>query len=874
MQNPNIFNRPMMNGMQPPPVNSDNMGITSGLGGGMAPPAAPQPAPEDMAAVQTGVGGIGEMFANLEQSLDSAENIEQMLNTMRGDNKPLQARFDELSELVGPEDAADTPESVLLVLQPTFSMMDDLKQKAPQGGINDLPMGGEETGNFSQAPGSQEAVMRMAAGEQPVFRQEGSAADGENDLTIATLQPRTQPITDAYPFLYGTGGFGYPTGPDLGGINMGTVTQSQQAYFDMLSPQFGAGGSGDPSAITAKNMGLLKPYMVEPRTKEEILAEQRGFFGDDEQRDAEVQAGLGLAGLGAKIAQSPGSLLQAFTEGAPEFAEKLSKVAGSKAAAERAAKEFAYNTAESEKAQRRQTEFSVASAAITEAAQNARSAAEARSTATRLAAEYGLRFGEIEMKNLNDSAMAAWNLNGQHSLNGVKTYFKVIDGKPDYINVVSTGAGPRQQKSDGSIVLLPDGYIELDANGVKLLGSQGKLDFTKAKDVNLLVPSSTSPSGYVPAMGIYDKEGTGQTYLRDTSRDKDGEFIYAGGYKLAPEGSLYGDLSSVFSISTKDDAGRITLTNLITGESKLASITSQFTKKLPNGDIVPVGEGESTVAFTPAHTIEPLVLQNSINDQGETVTNYVSGNPMVQNVGTAGVPYEDLSVKDATTVKRTIFAGVSALDNLNDLMGNVPDIAGPLNSVKQFSTNVLQAFVPFENGELVFAKTQAGRAQLQNFTRKFIAAAALSDRYATAEQTLLAEILEGENSLFMTSPAAMMIRLQEIGRELTNDVARARATLGNTDAMRLSRVPTGGVNDPFIYGNQSHMDYIALLSGKSGKNIDAYKGLKLQIPNRVAEELKLNSKEEIRKARAEGRFADVTGFQLITLGKMKIEGVK
>ena len=103
MQNPNIFNRPMMNGMQPPPVNSDNMGITSGLGGGMAPPAAPQPAPEDMAAVQTGVGGIGEMFANLEQSLDSAENIEDLLNKMRGDSKPLQARFNELSELVDPD---------------------------------------------------------------------------------------------------------------------------------------------------------------------------------------------------------------------------------------------------------------------------------------------------------------------------------------------------------------------------------------------------------------------------------------------------------------------------------------------------------------------------------------------------------------------------------------------------------------------------------------------------------------------------------------------------------------------------------------------------------------------------------------------------
>ena len=860
MQNPNVFNRPMMNGMQPPPVNSDNMGITSGLGGGMAPPAGPQPAPEDMAAVQTGVGGIGEMFANLEQSLDSAENIEQMLNTMRGDNKPLQARFDELSELVGPEDAADTPESVLLVLQPTFSMMDDLKQKAPQGGINDLPMGGEETGNFSQAPGSQEAVMRMAAGEQPVFRQEGSTANGENTLTLNSKQDRIQLIDDAYPFLKGEGltgkPMGYPTGPQYGGINLDTVNKSQQAYFDMLSPQFGAGGSGDPSAITAKNMGILKPYMVEPRTKEEILAEQRAFFGDDEQRDAEVQAGLGLAGLGAKIAQSPGSLLQAFTEGAPEFAEKLSKVAGSKAAAERAGKEFAYNTSESEKAQRRQTEFSVASAAITEAAQNARSAAEARSTATRLAAEYGLRFGEIEMKNLNDSAMAAWNLNGQHSLNGVKTYFKVIDGKPDYINVVSTAGGYRQQKSDGSIVLLPEGYIELDANGVKLLGSQGKLDFTKAKDVKLLVPSSTSPSGYVPAMGVYDKEGTGQTYLRDTKKGKDGKFIYAGGYKLAPEGSLYGDLNTVFSISKKDDAGRITLTNLITGESKLASITSQFTKKLPNGDIVPVGEGESTVAFTPAHSIEPLVVRNSINDQGETVTNYVSGNPMVQNVGTAGVPYADLSVKDANTVKRTIFAGVSALNNLDDLMGKSSDIAGPLNSLKSFSTNVLQAFIPSENGQLVFPRTEAGRTQLKNFVRKFIAAAALSDRYATAEQVLLAEILEGENSLFMTSPDAMMIRLQEIGRELTNDVAQARATLGNTDTMRLQRVPTGNQNDPFIYGAPGHYDYLSMLASKHGVNTNAYRNLNIQIPNKVV-------------ARMQGEDGTgLTGSQLVKIGSL------
>ena len=68
---------------------------------------------------------LAGMFGEIEgqiQGLDQAEDIEGMMNAVRGDQQPVEARRAELAELVGPEDAQDTPDSVLALVQPIMQL--------------------------------------------------------------------------------------------------------------------------------------------------------------------------------------------------------------------------------------------------------------------------------------------------------------------------------------------------------------------------------------------------------------------------------------------------------------------------------------------------------------------------------------------------------------------------------------------------------------------------------------------------------------------------------------------------------------------------------------------------------------------------------
>jgi hypothetical protein len=106
----------MMGGMPPDPA----------MMGGMP--------PEEMSMDQAAQGAMAQGVdpAMLEQTLgdyqqgmndlDNAEDYETVINTIRGDQLPMQARYDELAGMVGPEDATATPESVLTLIQPVMQM--------------------------------------------------------------------------------------------------------------------------------------------------------------------------------------------------------------------------------------------------------------------------------------------------------------------------------------------------------------------------------------------------------------------------------------------------------------------------------------------------------------------------------------------------------------------------------------------------------------------------------------------------------------------------------------------------------------------------------------------------------------------------------
>lgn len=147
----------------------------------MPPQGAPMPpeaqqlqAVEQQAAMQG--EQIGQQYAtDMISNLDMAETPEDVINAIRGNEKPLDARYMELAQFVGEEDAVQTPESVLAFVQPVIMMTE---QGAMDSGIGELMQGlmgdTEMTGDMAGGVGS---LMAAGAQEAPApqnFRQGGS----------------------------------------------------------------------------------------------------------------------------------------------------------------------------------------------------------------------------------------------------------------------------------------------------------------------------------------------------------------------------------------------------------------------------------------------------------------------------------------------------------------------------------------------------------------------------------------------------------------------------------------------------------------------------------------------------------------------------
>jgi len=152
------------------------MGGDPMMAANMPPPQAPpmpMPAPEqppmpmedqlDPNVVQNALaqaaGGIGD--------LDQAQNYEQVMNTMRGDQATVEERREELAGVVGPGDANQTPESVLTLVQPVM-MLANVDQGIGQLAQQEMtqPMEGPMAGGImSTVP---EPPMMEAGGTAPV----------------------------------------------------------------------------------------------------------------------------------------------------------------------------------------------------------------------------------------------------------------------------------------------------------------------------------------------------------------------------------------------------------------------------------------------------------------------------------------------------------------------------------------------------------------------------------------------------------------------------------------------------------------------------------------------------------------------------------
>ena len=124
--------------MPPPPMGGAPMGPPP-----MAPPpmggAPMDPTAEQMMAAENMGQSAGEDVANaMMMQIDGAQDYESLIDGIRGNELPLDARYQELAGLVGEADAMATPESVLALTQPTIMMTE---QGAMDSGIGELMQG-------------------------------------------------------------------------------------------------------------------------------------------------------------------------------------------------------------------------------------------------------------------------------------------------------------------------------------------------------------------------------------------------------------------------------------------------------------------------------------------------------------------------------------------------------------------------------------------------------------------------------------------------------------------------------------------------------------------------------------------------------------
>ena len=286
--------------MAPPPMDPAMMAPPPMDPAMMAPPA-PDPSQELMATEQradAGGEGIGALFADqVATALESAEEPKEVIDAIRGNDVPLESRYQELADYVGEEDALATPPSVLTMVQPTIMMTEE---GAVNSGIGDLMQ------NITEG-----VEMETAEGVATPM------AEGVGSLMMGVEQPLTQNFRQGGPVVqrFNEGGEGIS---NLDFLKVPTVKELYPTYLPMYQEALGTGQSPE-------------------QAKSQILFNI-------------AQMGLGLAGgvspEGVPLTGSPAQKLAQLTASLPKTVQQIAAQARE---GERAAKVAALQAATAER---------------------------------------------------------------------------------------------------------------------------------------------------------------------------------------------------------------------------------------------------------------------------------------------------------------------------------------------------------------------------------------------------------------------------------------------------------------------------------------------------------------------------------------------
>jgi hypothetical protein len=221
------------------------------------------------------------MITNLDAAADTGD-YEQIINAIRGDEMPLQERRQELAGVVGDADAAQTPDSVLTLLQPIMQLT------AVDQGIGGLasetmntPVTGDMAGGImSTVNMAEEAPMPGQGGPAPVnfnqggavqYMAEGGAAEPNRlEEIFATQQPLYRSLLNAEEEAAAL-------------AEQKKMTQAQMLFDIAQGGLLFASGAGKPGGTPAEQLAAA---FVEPLGNISTRAGEFQKYKDAQSKDA------------------------------------------------------------------------------------------------------------------------------------------------------------------------------------------------------------------------------------------------------------------------------------------------------------------------------------------------------------------------------------------------------------------------------------------------------------------------------------------------------------------------------------------------------------------------------------------------------------
>ena len=136
-------------------------------------PQDPMMMPQEGQASPEGFTQIFEQMQGQMDTLEDSDDLEEMMNAVRGDVQPVEARRAELAEYVGPDDAQQTPDTVLALVQPVMQLAgidqgigslaaDEMMETSVEG-----PMAEGIMSTVNMAPEMPAEAAMMEVGSQP-----------------------------------------------------------------------------------------------------------------------------------------------------------------------------------------------------------------------------------------------------------------------------------------------------------------------------------------------------------------------------------------------------------------------------------------------------------------------------------------------------------------------------------------------------------------------------------------------------------------------------------------------------------------------------------------------------------------------------------